>query len=604
MPKVRDIALSAVLACASATSEARLVDPVDPAFGYASVLTPRAFDARLATGPDGSIFVSGPAIDGLSATACVDRLVVAAFTADGHPITGFGANGVAAPAIADCPRFGDLKAVGGGRVLVAAQTASGKGIHFRLAANGQLDSAFGVAGIAEIAGWVFDQRLSLALQLDGSIVFAAPARRTNGGPVGVVVGRLFANGAVDVSFGDGGTAHIAVIGSQAVWETGPLLVAHDGAIVASAINIRPSYNYTYRTVFVRLRNDGKIDTTFGSDGIATDLFPYATYAADMEEQDERLVVSGSFFSLQRSGATLFRLDAAGHVDPTFGTKGFVWLDELTVPNPQQSSAPRIAIDAERRLWVTGIDGGFHSASRARILRRLPDGQPDAAFGHQGSAAVVLPFGSAAQSNADLQIDGAGRAYFATSAFADDGSLPTHYVVVRLLETGGHVPGMAVGIVKEYYNEKLDHYFMTADANEIALLEAGVLKGWIWTGWNFAVVLPGYLDSSLSPVCRFYGRPEAGLDSHFYSAFPAECAAVASQFSNAWLLESPNVFAVHLPDPVTGACPTASVPITRYFNQRPDANHRYTVYNAAIVMPPSWVREGLGPDAAVMCAPLF
>ena len=76
---------------------------------------------------------------------------------------------------------------------------------------------------------------------------------------------------------------------------------------------------------------------------------------------------------------------------------------------------------------------------------------------------------------------------------------------------------------EYYNQALDHYFVTASTDEIAKLDAGVFVGWQRTGLNFDVFDPATPHTGASPVCRFYGSPAAGLDSHFYSASPAECA---------------------------------------------------------------------------------
>ena len=58
---------------------------------------------------------------------------------------------------------------------------------------------------------------------------------------------------------------------------------------------------------------------------------------------------------------------------------------------------------------------------------------------------------------------------------------------------------------------------------------------------------------MRPVCRFYGLPSAGLDSHFYSASPAECFEVDERFGAEWQIESDNVFQVDLPDTVTGVC---------------------------------------------------
>ena len=105
---------------------------------------------------------------------------------------------------------------------------------------------------------------------------------------------------------------------------------------------------------------------------------------------------------------------------------------------------------------------------------------------------------------------------------------------------------------EYYNAPLDHYFVTALPDEIAKLDAGMFANWTRTGQHFAVFDPTTPVAGASPVCRFYGSPAAGLDSHFYSASPAECAAVRQRFPGIWLEETDNAFGIWLPDPLTGA----------------------------------------------------
>lgn len=111
------------------------------------------------------------------------------------------------------------------------------------------------------------------------------------------------------------------------------------------------------------------------------------------------------------------------------------------------------------------------------------------------------------------------------------------------------------------------------------------------------------DPELSPVCRYYGRPEAHLDSHFFSAAPDECAAVAQKFSASWLLETSQAFQVHLPDRTTGACPRGSLKIFRAFNNRADANHYYGWLPPG---PAGWIYEGYGPGPypTAFCAPLL
>ena len=158
---------------------------------------------------------------------------------------------------------------------------------------------------------------------------------------------------------------------------------------------------------------------------------------------------------------------------------------------------------------------------------------------------------------------------------------------------------------EFYNASRDHYFMTSDANEIALLDSGTLTGWTRTGERFSVFAhPADVQARGALVCRFYGRPEAGLDSHFFSASADECSAVASKFSAAWLLESTDVFGVQLPHLVTGACPLFTAPVYRLYNGRSDANHRYTSSLAIRqqMMQAGWVPEGYGNLGVAMCAP--
>ena len=159
---------------------------------------------------------------------------------------------------------------------------------------------------------------------------------------------------------------------------------------------------------------------------------------------------------------------------------------------------------------------------------------------------------------------------------------------------------------EYYNATLDHYFITASASDKQLLDSGVFAGWQRTGLSFKVLDPATTVPGISPVCRFYGVPAAGLDSHFYSASPAECNDVLQRFPGEWILESSDVFEVGLPDPTTGACASGTVPIYRAWNHRSDANHRYTTDpNVELAMiARGYIAEGYGPPPlpVAMCSP--
>src|SRR5580765_51815 len=99
---------------------------------------------------------------------------------------------------------------------------------------------------------------------------------------------------------------------------------------------------------------------------------------------------------------------------------------------------------------------------------------------------------------------------------------------------------------EYYNPALRHYFITAYPEEAAALDAGTnVKGWTRTGGQFTVFTdpaPG-----LSAVCRFFGTPGKGINSHFYTADAAECAKVKTL--TPWTFEA---IAFYIPIPVNGS----------------------------------------------------
>ena len=163
-------------------------------------------------------------------------------------------------------------------------------------------------------------------------------------------------------------------------------------------------------------------------------------------------------------------------------------------------------------------------------------------------------------------------------------------------------------VIEFYNPTLDHYFMSSLQPDIDALDSGHFFGWSRTGLTFQAFADATTGGpGTSPVCRFYIPPPA--DSHFFSASPAECTAVLakipvdSNFAD-FVYETPDAFNIALPDTATGACPSGTIPVSRFWNQRADSNHRYTADPAtkAQMLAKGYVAEGYGPDAAIMCTP--
>ena len=152
----------------------------------------------------------------------------------------------------------------------------------------------------------------------------------------------------------------------------------------------------------------------------------------------------------------------------------------------------------------------------------------------------------------------------------------------------------LGTAVEFYNRKNNHYFLTANAAEAAMLDAGTtVKGWTRTGGQFTVFTTP--ADGLQPVCRFFGTPDKGPDSHFYTADAAECAKVKTL--PAWTFEE---IAFYIRVPTSGDC-GGDWPVYRsYYNDGiADANHRFTVDLTAHGRMP--VRRGDVLEGVVMCA---
>ena len=151
---------------------------------------------------------------------------------------------------------------------------------------------------------------------------------------------------------------------------------------------------------------------------------------------------------------------------------------------------------------------------------------------------------------------------------------------------------------EFFNTSLGHYFMAAGPDEIASIRAGNAgPDWIETGHAFKVFNAQPVDLSITPVCRFYGVPAGGPNSHFFTASPSECDIVKG--SRGWAYEGIGFYI--LPVPPDGQCPAGYLSVNRAYNNdavHNNSNHRFTTSDSTIreMGDNGWAVEG-----TVMCA---
>ena len=183
-----------------------------------------------------------------------------------------------------------------------------------------------------------------------------------------------------------------------------------------------------------------------------------------------------------------------------------------------------------------------------------------------------------------------------------GPLYAHKAVLKfaVADSGAATAWPSVPAI-EYFHADLDRYFITADPREIAALDEGTIRGWSRTGEHFPVFpADGIPGDSAGPVCRLYGLPEAGLDSHFYSNVSDECAVVLERWPSSWTLEASAVFGagyvfgggVDESGAVVHYCDLGQ-PLFRLYSNGAGSDHRYTISRQVRdgMIAKGWIAEG-------------
>jgi uncharacterized delta-60 repeat protein len=534
------------------------------------------------------------------------------FLPDGNPDTSFGAGGKRPLAdVFDGPNL-QIYTQGDGRIVVARQAVGPEFTNrtriIRYNTDGSRDLGFGIGGAVDLIDDAqADQtaaRPGIVQTDDGKLLVATY------GSGGLHLRRLLASGNVDPDFG-GGNARVyppldgrPQIGyALAVQSDGRILVGASKIVVLQA----PLPQATvHADVVVRVLPDGTLDPTYGLQGGVVPI--QIENARDpqilriLPLPDGKAIVAGNIAHLGAEQFFFLRLNANGTIDTTYGdhTDGgdgpgpFIWSDIY------QTRMNDVVLDAAGRLVITGeyvTPPGTRTT--AFVVRFLANGTVDGPFGGINQHIFFLD---------RPEPTGAGNAIaLGTNAIfvgGDSGSLG----LVFKLEAEGSALIKSEPVI-EFYNTQLNHYFITADAAEAAGIDQGAAgPGWQRTGrgfraWTAASGVPNSqvagIPFAATPVCRFYGTPGIGPNSHFYTVDLAECDAVRND--PGWHYEGIAFFII-APTPTDQSCPSSTLPVLRAYNDRfaqNDSNHRYTT-NPAVLQ--AMVQQGWSAEGVVFCAP--
>ena len=167
---------------------------------------------------------------------------------------------------------------------------------------------------------------------------------------------------------------------------------------------------------------------------------------------------------------------------------------------------------------------------------------------------------------------------------------------------------------EFYHARKDHYFNTANADDIAFLVANPQSGWRETGYNFKVYPLHSAPAETVAVARYYGALQQDNhtykpDSHFYTGLANERNLLDNEYwkvcphgqgtcaGEAWHYEK-DEYRVYLPS--GSSCPSGLRPVYRFYNNAyptKDSNHRYVI-DAGVAV--DMRVKGWGDEGVKMC----
>ncbi|MGH3368374.1 MAG: hypothetical protein ACRDPR_00060, partial [Nocardioidaceae bacterium] len=320
--------------------------------GVKAVALSAADGDRLVTvkaGKDGKIYASG-----YLAQAGDQAMAVARFDAGGSLDTSFSGDGVATVNVAPGGKAAEIGRGLGlqstGKVLVGgpmerAPTAAGDAAKdtdvaiSRFDANGELDPSFGSGGTARVdistgmaisdTEYVNDVMWGLTVLPDDRVLAVTAGRAAAAGRTDrdLTLVMLTKDGAVDTTFGTAGRLVVDVAGGAESPRTA--LVQPDGKLVAAGYTRSAGENPVVSPILVRFGQDGKLDPSFGTAGVASaQLLPAVSEAYDVAQQGDDFVITGYGRATADEKVDLLvaRFTGEGAWDKGFGTEGLVRID--------------------------------------------------------------------------------------------------------------------------------------------------------------------------------------------------------------------------------------------------------------------------------------
>lgn len=331
----------------------------------------------------------------------------------------------------------------------------------RFKADGTVDAAFGTAGVATVnvakGGKAVELARGVVVQSNGKVVVAGPVEHDPAASgdaakdTDIALARFDDGGKLDATFGTGGVVRLDLStgvaeGTAFRGDTSWGLVKLSGdrlLVVGSQIGTGPGRT-DHDFAVVRLSPDGARDSGFGTDGTAVvGVGPNISEVPKtaVELTDGRVVVAGYATVAGVVSPVLFRLSAAGALDPAFGDGGVAVRPVLANVGEAYS-----VVLAGNRFVTTGYGKDTADAKVDLIANGFTlDGAIDRSFGTNGLTRVDVAGEDDRGRNLVALAD--GRTVLVGSGKPSGSNLDA--MVVRLTPTGALDPTFGQGGRKLY-----------------------------------------------------------------------------------------------------------------------------------------------------------
>ncbi|HOZ80253.1 MAG TPA: hypothetical protein PLY34_19815 [Ferruginibacter sp.] len=328
--------------------------------------------------------------------------------------------------------------------------------------NGQIDSSFGLSGIAS-ARSIFGSAANanaLFIQPDEKILLAGTTSSFTNTKAFTLI-RFLGDGKLDSSFGIFGNAASSFLPIEG--EAFSTKLQNNGKIIVAGTT---GSNGIYEIVLVRYNTNGSPDSSFGINGITRTSINIDKGPIGIAIQsDDKILVATTRYE----GMALLRFTQNGFLDPTFSGDGVQSFMYTPGNGFHQGGASSVLIQSDQKIVISGVATDPNTGQdNIAVVRFTSSGEIDRNFGNDGiqiSGSFLnetLGYSSLLQSDEKIVVGGYSKygatRDFALTRFTKDGVVDSSF--------GNY------GIVQTDYNNSNDYCFSIDQQSDGKIVACG------------------------------------------------------------------------------------------------------------------------------------